>query len=411
MLRSSYNKNYFLRKKYSSIVNILSNNSSSITYDSDPAKLKSKYDVVIIGAGHNGLVAANYLAKFSKKKLSICLLEKRNCIGGAAVTEELVPGFKFSRASYLLSLFRPIIINDLDLMRHGMLKFYTRDPSSYTPLIETDPQYSVNRTSLTLSSDSDFNRKQIAKFSQLDSINYEKYEHWLNNICEILEPSLDLSPPSYQTFSNKNLIGKIKYLKSYLKDYKTSKKLISQSEDIYRLFAEPAANLLDEWFESDVLKATLATDSVIGAMLSPYSVGSAYVLLHHIIGGIDGKKGVWAYVEGGMGSISKCLAHNARVSFNDQIDIFLSQNVTSIELDDPNKNSPKAKGVLLDNGKFIECDYLLTNCTPHISFTNLLSKYNLTAHNNKDIANYFKRIEKISYESGTMKISKLFDFL
>lgn len=97
--------------------------------------------MVIVGGGHNGLVAANYLAKFSKKKLSICLLEKRHVLGGAAVTEELTPGFKFSRASYLMSLFRPIIIQDLDLMRHGMLKFYTRNPSSYTPLAQNDPQY------------------------------------------------------------------------------------------------------------------------------------------------------------------------------------------------------------------------------------------------------------------------------
>ncbi len=140
--------------------------STPVQYTTESSKLKSKYDVVIIGAGHNGLVAANYLAKYSKKKLKICLLERRHVVGGAAVTEEIVPGFKFSRASYLLSLFRPVILKDLDLMRHGMLKFYLRNPSSYTPLLSTDPQWEKNRTSLTLSSDSRFNAQQIAKFSK-----------------------------------------------------------------------------------------------------------------------------------------------------------------------------------------------------------------------------------------------------
>lgn len=142
-----------------------SQSTSSSKYTTDPSKLKSKYDVVIIGAGHNGLVAANYLAKFSKKKLKICLLERRHVVGGAAITEEIVPGFKFSRASYLLSLFRPVIMQDLDLMRHGMLKFYLRNPSSYTPLLDTDPQWRKDRTSLTLSADHTFNEQQIAKFS------------------------------------------------------------------------------------------------------------------------------------------------------------------------------------------------------------------------------------------------------
>ena len=374
--------------------------STSCEYASDINKIKSKYDVVIIGAGHNGLVAANYLAKFSKKKLSICVIENRDVIGGAAVTEEIVPGFKFSRASYLLSLFRPVILNDLDLMRHGMLKFYKRDPSSYTPILETDPQFKLSR-SLTLSADSKFNHAQIGKFSKKDAQNYEKYENWLFDICSVLENYMDMAPPDAKIIKQKgNLLNKIKYLRSYVKDFKTAKFFAHNYEDIYRLFAEPASYLLDEWFESDVLKATLATDSVIGAMLSPYSEGSAYVLLHHIIGGIDGQKGVWAYVEGGMGSISNCLAKNAK-SFGDQIEIFLSQRVEKIELD----ANLRAKGVLLDSGKFIESDYVLSNCTPHVTFKQLLKENNLSKHSNQDVANFFKRIDNISYKSGTMKIN------
>ncbi len=172
-------------------------------------------------------------------------------------------------------------------------------------------------------------------------------------------------------------------------------------QDIYRLMTEPAANMLDEWFESDVLKGTLATDSVIGANLSPYSRGSAYVLLHHVIGGVDGKKGAWAYVEGGMGSISQCLAHNAKC-FQDQIEIFVNQKVQNIELDN---SQTKATGVVLADGKFIESDYVLSNATPHVTFQKLLAKFNLESHSDEEISKFFKRVDKIDYDSGTMKIN------
>lgn len=265
----------------------------SSIYANQPSKLKSKYDVVIVGGGHNGLVAANYLAKYSKKpNIKICVLESRNILGGAAVTEEITPGFKFSRASYLLSLFRPKIIQDLDLMRHNMLKFHIRDPSSYTPLLESDPQYSSKSRSLTLSANADFNRKEISKFSKQDAEAYENYEEWLNGICSVLEEFIDKEPISQRELdARKSVFSKLSYLKSNLPNRQNLKFMSKNYEHVYRLFTQPAANILDEWFESDVLKASLATDSVIGAMLSPYSAGSAYVLLHHIIGGIEGKKG------------------------------------------------------------------------------------------------------------------------
>ena len=184
---SSIAKNFISKPSLTACLNFSASSqtrsdSSSSKYTTDISKLKSKYDVVIIGAGHNGLVAANYLAKFAKKKLKICLLERRHVVGGAAITEELVPGFKFSRASYLFSLFRPVILQDLDLMRHGMLKFYLRNPSSYTPLLETDPQWRKDRTSLTLSSDHDFNSQQIAKFSEKVSSGRE----WIFWLYEML---------------------------------------------------------------------------------------------------------------------------------------------------------------------------------------------------------------------------------
>ena len=138
-------------------------------------------------------------------------------------------------------------------------------------------------------------------------------------------------------------------------------------------------------------------------MLSPKSEGSAYVLLHHIVGGVDGQKGVWAYVEGGMGSISECLAKNAK-SFGDQIEIYTSQNVKQIELENPN-GRPKVKGVLLSNGRFIESDVILSNATPQVTFKKLLSKYNLEKHSDDTVSKFFKRIDNINYDSGTMKIN------
>lgn len=375
------------------------------TIHNDPNSLKSKYDVVIIGAGHNGLVAANYLAKYTRKPIKICILERRDVVGGAAVTEEIVPGFKFSRASYLYSLFRPRIIQDLDLMRHGMIKFYLRDPSSYTPLLETDVQYSAGATSLSLSSDVKFNRQQISKFSRKDAAAYEEYEKWLGNICSLIEPFIDQPPVSLKRLKEKRgLLSKFKYIKSYIGNYARIKGLADTYEDIYRLFTESGANLLDEWFESDVLKATLATDSVIGAMLSPYSVGSAYVLLHHVIGGVNEQKGAWAYLEGGMGSLSQCLAVNAK-SFGDKIEIHLQQEVAQIKLD----QNLRSQGVLLKNGKFIEAEYVLSNCTPHVTFERLLDNYKLAEHENKQISNYFRRMKNLNYESGTMKINLAVD--
>ena len=256
---------------------------NNLSFISNKNDLKSKYDVVILGSGHNGLVAANYLAKLSAGKLKICVLERRHVIGGAAVTEEIVPGFKFSRASYLFSLFRPIILQELDLMRHGLLKFHKRNPSSYTPLLQTDKQYNKLCRSLILGPNAEQNHKEIMKFSKKDADNYEKYENWLYDICSVLEPVMDYGPPDLKILKQKGKsFSKLKYLLTYassLLSLDKAKMLGENIDDIYRLFAAPASDLLNEWFESDVLKATLATDSVIGAMLSPYSEGSAYVLL------------------------------------------------------------------------------------------------------------------------------------
>lgn len=159
-------------------------------------------------------------------------------------------------------------------MRHGIIKYYTRDPSGYTPLAESDPQYGPSSRSLTLGPNAKQNFDQISRFSLSDAKKFDQYESWLNNICGVLEKFLDNPPPNLSVLQTKrNFIEKFRLLRSYLSDFEAIKFFIQNYNDVYRLFTAPAADILNEWFESDVLKATLATDSVIGAMLSPESPG------------------------------------------------------------------------------------------------------------------------------------------
>jgi len=243
---------------------------------------KAVYDVIIVGAGHNGLVTSAYLAR---QGLRVLVCEKRPIVGGAACTEEIVPGFKFSRASYLLSLFRPKIIDDLNLRQHG-LKYYFRDPCSYTPIKNTQ------RSLLLSSSNDDFNRKQIAQFSTKDAENFHSYEKWLTNLCRAIDELIHSPPPDLNQMNPTNSIND--RLRAYKYSgqmfYNLFKKLgLKGSLDLYELLTTSASRILNKWFESDIIKSTLVTDGLIGAMLGPYDNGTAYVLLHHVMGGLDGR--------------------------------------------------------------------------------------------------------------------------
>ena len=246
---------------------------------------RDSYDVLVLGGGHNGLVAAAYLARAG---LSVAVLERRGLLGGAAVTEELVPGFRFSRASYLAGLLRPQIISDLGLHDHGF-RYLVRDPSSFTPT----PQ-----GGLLLGSDDAKNAASIARFSKADAEAFPRYEAFLSDVRAIVSPLLDGPPPEAGGGAREKL--------SALWRVRAATRAASASPEtlapLTELLTAPAAHILDRWFESDVLKATLATDAVIGALVSPRTPGSAYVLLHHVMGEAAGRPGVWAYVQGG-----KCL--------------------------------------------------------------------------------------------------------
>ncbi len=218
------------------------------------------------------------------------VLERRNVIGGAAITEEIIPGFKFSRASYLAGLMRPQIIQELELEKYGF-KYLPRNPSSFTPTLNNS---SYHGKYLMLGDDENANYDSIAQFSVRDADNFGKYEHFLGQARELIQPLLDSPLPN-------PMVGN---LKDRLRSMRTIKDLLSigyQHRDIlvdfYELLTGTADHILNRWFESEILKTTLATDAVIGALVSPKQNGSAYVLLHHCMGEAAGKKGVWSYME------------------------------------------------------------------------------------------------------------------
>lgn len=320
------------------------------------APRRLKRDVVIVGGGHNGLVAGAYLAK---NGLDVLVLERRHCIGGAAVTEEIIPGFKFSRASYLAGLMRPKIIEELDLAKHGF-KYLTRDPSSFTPT-KLDSEFGGK--SLLLGSDDRLNYESIAQFSTRDADRYVQYEHFLSKIRDILDPLLDSHPPSiYNT--NGTFFESIHGYNTLRQMLTNAVKHYASLPDIYEFMTAPAEQILNRWFEGDVLKTTLATDAVVGALVSPKQNGSAYVLLHHVMGEAAGRKGVWAYVEGGMGRVSEAIA-KAAVSFGAEI-------ITNAEVVGIQRRNGRASGVVMQDGTVIETETVLSGCTPYHTFAELL---------------------------------------
>ncbi|KAH9557186.1 hypothetical protein CY35_07G071600 [Sphagnum magellanicum] len=316
------------------------------------------WDAVVVGGGHNGLTAAAYLARAN---LQVAVLEKRHVLGGAAVTEEIVPGFKFSRASYLQSLLRPGIIQELDLQRHG-LKLLPRNPSSFTP--------TVDGRFLLMGPDASLNETEISKFSENDAKAYPEYERQLEKFCSVMSPLLDTVPPEMGI--KKGLLkgriwdgwSKTKVLGGLLK---RSAKL--EQKDIaafVELLLAPASKVLNSWFESDVLKATLATDAVIGAMASVHTPGSGYVLLHHVMGETNGARGIWSYVEGGMGSVSMAIARAAQ-----EAGATLVTNVEAKQflVEEQFENIERAvTGVVLADGTVVRAKQVLSNATPAVTF-------------------------------------------
>ncbi len=329
------------------------------------------YDAVIIGAGHNGLVTACYLARAGMK---VCVLEKRHVVGGCCVTEELWPGYRVSTVAYVNSLFRPEVIRDLNLTHYGFTTL-PRNPSSFTPL--PDGGY------LMLGPDPAFNRRQISKFSKKDAEALDDYENLLDALVRIIEPELVQTPPD--PFS-----GHPAHLWRLAKLAWRVKSLGKEWPLAWSFLTAPAKRLLDWWFESDVLKATLATDAIIGAFASPAMPGTAYVLLHHVMGQTEGRRGVWCYIQGGMGSITQGLAACARAH---GAEVRCNAEVAAIRL-----KGDRVCGVALADGTEINASRVVSNADPHVTFEKLIDPSALPG-------DFVTALRRIDYSSASAKIN------
>jgi len=253
----------------------------------------SNYDAIIIGAGHNGLTTAAYLAKAGKK---ILVLERRHVLGGAAVTEEIYPGFKFSVCSYVVSLLRPEVIRELELPNYD-LEIIPLD-STFTPMPDGDYLFRCGDHART--------RREIARHSPTDAEAYEEYGNLMVRLAMAVKPMLGLIPPDPASWNPRELLGLAEVGKHFRG---LEEKLLY---DLAKLMTMSSADFLDEWFETDVLKATMSASGIIGTFMGPRSPGTAYVLLHPYMGELDGDFRSWGFARGGMGSISRVIADAAR---------------------------------------------------------------------------------------------------
>jgi phytoene dehydrogenase-like protein len=329
------------------------------------------YDDIVVGGGHNGLVLAAYLARAGERVL---VLEARDRVGGACTTEETWPGFRVSTAAYVVSLFRPEIVRDLELARHGYAVL-ERNPSSFTPF--PDGRH------LLLGPDAAANRSEVAKLSPRDAERLPRYEAMLERIARAIEPTLLETPPD--PFS-----GRIRDLLRLLRD---GRRLLALREDgpaAIEILTAPARAVLDRWFESDALKATLATDAIIGAWASPSTPGTAYVLFHHVMGETNGARGVWGYVRGGMGTLSEALAAAARAH---GAEIRTSARVARILV-----RGGAAVGVALEDGTELSARRIASNADASRTLLGLVREPELPP----GVAD---AVRAIDYASGSVKIN------
>ena len=341
-----------------------------------------KFDCIVIGGGHNGLVCAAYLAKAGRR---VCVLERRHVLGGCATTEELWPGYRVSTAAYVISLFQMPIIRELRLREYG-LEILPRSPSSFTPL--------PDGRSLTLGPDEALVQREISKFSMRDAVAYPRYNALLERVARVLEPALSESAPDPLPLPQKwRRIGMAKRLRDGKKLwslYNALKELGTDLPEAVELLTAAARPILERWFETDILKATLATDAIIGAFTGISSPGSAYVLLHHVMGEAGGARGVWGYVRGGMGGLAVALEKACR---DMGVDIRRESPVHAIHTD-----RHGACGVGLDDGTQIESRVIASSADAHVTFEKLL-------HSSKLPEEFRDAVARIDYSSASAKIN------
>jgi phytoene dehydrogenase-like protein len=304
-------------------------------------------DVIIIGGGHNGLTCAAYLAATG---LKVTVLERRGVLGGAAVTEEFHPGFRNSVASYTVSLLNPKVIADLELPRHG-LKVVERKMANFLPLDGDHFFVGEGRT-----------QAETARFSQKDAERLPAYWDRLDAIADVLRELVIQTPPNLVEGGLREAIPEL--LKSAVIGRKLSKLDLTAKRDLLALFSQSAGDWLDGWFESDPIKAAYGFDGVVGNYASPYTPGSAYVLLHHVFGEVNGKKGAWGHAIGGMGAISGAIAACCR-----ERGVELRTDVTVAEV---LTEKGRATGVVTATGEVLKARAVVSNLHPQLLFQKLV---------------------------------------
>ena len=335
------------------------------------------YDIIVIGGGHNGLVNAAYLAKAGKK---VVVLERRHVLGGAAVTEEIIPGFLFSECSYVVSLLRPEIIRELDLPRHG-LEILPLD-GTFSPMPSGDYLWRMNDHAKSI--------RDIRRHSRLDAEAYDEFSKMMTPMCRFVKPMLSMVPPDPTTLNPKDL-KQLHFLLQRFRELSSDERYT-----LVQLMTMSSADFLDQWFETDVLKATMSASGIIGTFLGIRSPGTAYVLLHHYMGEIDGAFRSWGFSRGGTGAISNAIADAAREA---GVEIRTKAPVGKILT----KNG-RACGVALQDGEELSADVVSSSVDPHLTFEKFLEPDELPA-------DFLEGVRRYKFRGSSGKVNVALDAL
>ncbi|WP_033074250.1 phytoene desaturase family protein [Sphingopyxis sp. MWB1] len=330
-----------------------------------------RYDALIIGAGHNGLVCAFYLARAG---LKVRIVEARDVVGGAAVTEEFAPGFRNSTASYTVSLLQPKVIADMRLADHGY-RVIERPISNFLP--QPDGRY------LKLGGGVERTQAEFRKFSARDADALPAYYDALENVADLLRDLALRAPPNVGE-------GLHTLFDGTRQGRRFARLSVEGQRDVLDLFTKSASAMLDGWFESEAVKAAFGFDAVVGNYASPDTPGSAYVLLHHVFGEVNGKKGAWGHSVGGMGRITEIMA---RVCYDHGVEISLESPVSSVLVDDG-----KAVGVKLVGGEEIAAKHIVANVGPRLLYDRLMDPADLPD-------DFVRRMKGYRAGSGTFRMN------